>query len=457
MAAVMVIGWAAPDAAAGAGTTGEAHRRPNVLVILADDLGYGDLSSFGAEDIDTPHLDRLVASGMKLTQFYANSPVCSPTRASLLTGCYPDAVGVPGVIRTHARNSWGYLDPQVPLLPAVLKAAGYRTAMVGKWHLGLAEPNLPNSRGFDSFHGFLGDMMDDYFNHRRHGINYMRRNRQQIDPPGHATDLFTRWACQWLEGQDGRQPFFLYLAYNAPHSPIQPPQEYLARYHARHPDVPPKRARFAALVEHLDAGVGQVLQALERSGRAGNTLVLFSSDNGGAEYFGSDNGPLAGGKQEMLEGGIRVPAAAVWPGRIRPGSSCDRVALTMDLFATICQAANASIDHPIDGRSILDTLLGKPQPPEDRYLFWVRLEGGRRYGGQPYYAARHGDWKLLQNSPSEPFRLYHLAEDPTERSDLASRHPDVAARLKKALDAHIARCADIPWRGPDGKGPGEID
>jgi len=435
---------------------GQAPDRPNVLLILVDDLGYGDLSSYGATDLETPHVDRLMKRGMRMPRFYANCPVCSPTRASLLSGGYPDAVGVPGVIRTHSKNSWGYLAPEAVLLPALLKTRGYRTAMVGKWHLGLGEPNLPNTRGFDFFHGFLGDMMDDYYEHRRHGVNYMRRNRQIIDPEGHATDLFTRWTCDWLREHGGDAPFFVYLAYNAPHSPIQPPDDWLRRYRAKHPDVPDKRAKLAALIEHLDDGIGRVIACLEETGRARNTLVLFTSDNGGSIPHGANNGPLSGGKQDMLEGGIRVPMCAVWPDRIAPGTTSDRVALTMDLFPTICEAAGAEFTRPIDGRSILPTLLGKPQPPDDRLLFWVRLEGGRRYQGKPYYCARRGDWKLLQNDASEPRRLYNLADDPKETIDLAESEPKIYEELKTALEAHIARCADIPWRLPDGRGPREI-
>jgi arylsulfatase A-like enzyme len=429
---------------------------PDVLLILVDDLGYGDLSGYGAEDLSTPHLDRLLARGMRFSQFYANCPVCSPTRASLLSGRFPDAVGVPGVIRTHASNSWGLLSRDAVLLPAVLKKTGYRTAMFGKWHLGLGEPNVPNTRGFDFFHGFLGDMMDDYYNHRRHGQNYMRLNRQTIDPEGHATDLFTDWTCEWLKSYQHKEPFFIYLAYNAPHFPIQPPDDWLARYKAKHPDVPEKRAKNCALIEHLDAGIGKVLKTLEETGRAENTLVIFSSDNGGSLPHAQSNGWLNGGKQDMLEGGIRVPTCVVWPGRIRPGSRSDRVALSMDLFPTICEAAGAKHVGTIDGRSILPTLLGKSQPAEDRFLFWVRLEGGRRYQGRPYYAVRHGDWKLLQNDPDEPFRLYNLEDDPKEQKDVSREHPATYRRLKTALDAHIARCAKIPWRPPSGIGPGEI-
>jgi len=458
IAASLLVAWAfSASMLVGASALGEDRDRPpNVLVILVDDLGYGDLSSYGAEDLATPHIDGLVRRGMRFTRFYANCPVCSPTRAALLSGRYPDAVGVPGVIRTHSQNSWGYLAPDAPLLPAVLKRAGYQTAMVGKWHLGLGEPNLPNLRGFDFFHGFLGDMMDDYFHHRRHGVNYMHLNRDAIDPPGHATDLFSRWTCQWLKEYRGEEPFFIYLAYNAPHSPIQPPEDFLKRYKEKHPDADQRRARLAALIEHMDAGIGRVLAALAESGHAQNTLILFASDNGGSLPHGADNGPLAGGKQDMREGGIRVPMCAVWPGRIKPGSQSDRVALTMDLFPTICEAAGAGFDHAIDGRSILPTLLGKSQPPEDRFLFWVRLEGGRRYAGRPYYCVRRGDWKLTQDDASQPLRLVNLADDPREETDLAARRGDVYAELKAALEAHIARCAEVPYRLPGATGPGEI-
>ena len=213
--AVLIIGFVSAGLMPATGTA-----QPNVLVILVDDLGFGDLSSYGATDLRSPHIDELVRRGMRFDHFYANCPVCSPTRASLLSGRYPELVGVPGVIRTHAADSWGFLDPSVTLLPQVLKDAGYDTAIVGKWHLGLRDPNLPNQRGFDLVHGFLGDMMDDYFTHLRHGNNYMRRNENEIHPDGHATDLFSDWACDYLETRSGEKPFFLYLAYNAPHTPI---------------------------------------------------------------------------------------------------------------------------------------------------------------------------------------------------------------------------------------------
>eukprot|EP00913_Durusdinium_trenchii_P028369 g26597.t1 len=286
----------------------ESTSRPNVLVILVDDLGYGDLSSYGAKDLKTPHIDALVNAGMKFTNFYANCPVCSPTRAALLTGRYQDMVGVPGVIRTHAENSWGYLHPDARLLPNLLKPAGYHSAIVGKWHLGLESPNTPNDRGFDFFHGYLGDMMDDYYNHRRHGINYMRKDRREIDPKGHATDLFTDWACEYLQSRKRHsdKPFFLYLAYNAPHTPIQPPDEWLVKVRKRQPNISLKRAKLVALIEHMDAGIGKVLKTLKETGADKNTLVVFTSDNGGQINVGANNGPLRDGKQSVYEGGLKV-------------------------------------------------------------------------------------------------------------------------------------------------------
>lgn len=420
--------------------------KPNVIVILVDDLGYGDLSAYGATDMRTPNIDGLIAAGMRFDSFYANCSVCSPTRASLMTGRYPDLVGVPGVIRTHIADNWGYLLPQAVLLPQRLKQAGYRTALIGKWHLGLASPNVPNERGFDHFHGFLGDMMDDYTHHRRHGFNYMRLNDKEIDPEGHATDLFTQWAVDYLREQSREKPpFFLYLAYNAPHAPIQPPKDWLERVRQREKGITDKRAALVALIEHLDAGIGKVLDVLGEAGLRDDTLIVFTSDNGGPITLESSNGPLRAGKGDMFEGGLRVPMGTVWPGRITPGSRSGRVAMTMDLFPTICEAAGAKIEHEIDGRSILPTLTGGNQNDGDRILFWVRREGGARFGGQACYAARQGDFKLLQNSPFEPLELYNLRDDPKEQKPLDRKHP-MYGRLFAALQGHVSKSGAVPWQ-----------
>jgi arylsulfatase A-like enzyme len=424
----------------------EAARSPNVIIILADDLGSGDLACCGARDMQTPHLDRLFSSGMRFTNFYANSSVCSPTRAALLTGRYPDLVGVPGVIRTNPLDSWGYLSRDAILLPKLLKDAGYRTALVGKWHLGLESPSLPNERGFEHFHGFLGDMMDDYLTHLRHGKNYLRLNDQVIQSTGHATDLFTTWACDFLKQQKPERPFFLYLAYNAPHAPIQPPQEWLEKVQKRQPDIDPKRARLIALVEHLDDGVGKVLDTLKITGLNSNTLIVFTSDNGGQLDLGASNGSLRGSKGSMYEGGLKEPMAAAWPGRIKSGSHTERVCLMMDLFPTVLEAAGVPCRHEIDGVSFLPTLLGKDAGSPERTLFFTRREGGVAYGGKTIDAVRQGDWKLLQNSPFGPQELYNLRTDPQERQNLFAKETKKVQELSAALRTHIQRAGGVPWQ-----------
>lgn len=424
-----------------------AAQRPNVVLILADDLGYGDLSSFGAPDLKTPNLDAIGAEGMVFTRFYANSPVCSPTRAALLSGRYPDVVGVPGVIRTMERDSWGYLHPDALLLPQVLKGEGYHTALIGKWHLGLEPPNVPGDRGFDEFRGWLGDMMDDYWSHRRHGLNYMRRNSEPIEAEGHATDLFTEWAVDYVEERAPEEPpFFLLLAYNAPHFPVQPPQEWVDRVMAREPGIPEKRAKLVAFIEHMDAGVGRVMEAVRRSGEMENTLVIFTSDNGGLLADSARNGPFRGGKQEMYEGGIRVPALISWPRRVVPGSRSDTPLMAMDLYPTIARAAGAVIRHRIDGLNFLDELEGGSVDVSDRSMIFVRREGNDRYVGLAYYAVQKGGWKLLQNEPTRPFELYNLAEDPGETTDLIEERRDVYEDLAEELRLHILAAGAVPWR-----------
>lgn len=443
---------AAALAAAGHDGAAEAQRGerpPNIIVILADDLGYGDLGSYGASDLRTPHLDSLASAGVRFDNFYANSSVCSPTRAALLTGRFPDLVGMPGVVRTHDRNSWGYLDPDARLLPSRIKGAGYHTALVGKWHLGLEAPNLPHLRGFDHSYAFWGDMMDDYVHHRRHGINYFRLGDEEIRPAGHATDLFSDEAARYVRERAGAEaPFFLYLAYNAPHVPVQPPAEYLERVRRRQPGIDEKRARLVAFIEHMDDGIGRVLAALRQSGQADNTLVLFTSDNGGEVGAGGRNGAARGTKTEMYEGGLRVPAIAAWPGRIRPGSRSEAVLLTMDIFPTAMAAAGADMDATIDGRSFLDGMTGAgAYPAAARPLVFVRREGNREMGN-PVYAVRRGEWKLVHNRPWEPFQLFNLRADPLERTDRAADEPRVLEEMAAILRAHIQRAGRTPWQPP---------
>lgn len=419
---------------------------PNILLIFTDDLGYGDLSVQGATDLRTPHIDNIAKEGMIFKQFYANSPVCSPSRAALLTGKYPDLVGVPGVIRQIEKESWGYFDENAVTMPQMLSEAGYHTGMIGKWHLGYEKPNIPNSKGFQHFKGFLGDMMDDYWTHLRGDINWMRDNKREINPEGHATDIFTDWAIEYLqERQEKQQAFFLYLAYNAPHFPIQPPPEWLDKVQQREKNIDEKRAKNVAFIEHLDFNVGRVMKALEENGLDENTLVVFTSDNGGALRFAQSNNPLRGSKQQMYEGGIRVPFFARWKGRIAKGSTSDNVGMLMDLLPTFCEVAEKEVTHTIDGISLLPTLLGQGQVTDDRHLFWVRREGWD-YGGQAYYAARYKGYKILQNSAYEPLEFFHIDEDELEKAPLNSADSEVYRALRMALQEHIRKSGAIPWQ-----------
>lgn len=423
--------------------------KPNVVILLTDDQGRADYSACGTSDLRTPNIDRIFREGMTFENFFANSCVCSPTRAALLTGCFPHRVGVPGVIRDEPQNSWGWLAPQTKLLPQLLKPAGYHSAIIGKWHLGLESPNTPTERGFDFFHGFLGDMMDDYETHRRHGHNFMRQDLEVIDPKGHATDLFSDWACDYLvDRAKTSEPFLLYLAYNAPHDPIQPPMAWLQKVQQREPGLSEKRAKLVALIEHLDSGIGKVLDTLDRTGLAKNTLVLFSSDNGGLLATGANNGAWRSGKTHMYEGGLRVPGAARWPGTIKPGSRTDRMAMTMDIFATVCAAAGVSPPTDIDGVSFLSTLRGEGEPAQSRDLYFVWREGGIQHGGKTVDALRRGPWKLLQDSPFAPLELYNLQADPAETSDLAAKERKIFNELSAAMRREIQRGGNIAWQPP---------
>ena len=422
-----------------------AQEKPNIVFIMTDDLGIGDLSSHGAKDMRTPNIDSLMGKGCRFQNAYANCPVCSPTRAAFLTGRYPDMVGVPGVIRTHKVNNWGYLNPNAATLPNAMKSAGYFTALIGKWHLGLLEPNTPNGRGFDYFKGFLGDMMDDYYNYKRHGVNYMRENKKVINPSGHATDLFSDWSAEFIrERKKSKDPFFLFLSYNAPHTPIQPPKEWTAKVMKREKGITQQRAKLVALIEHMDEGIGRVLSAIEEKD---NTIVIFTSDNGGQANVGARNHPWRGEKQQMWEGGIRVPACIVWPGKIKGGSKYSGDSMSMDWMPTLMDIVGAKKNELLDGVSLWPGIQGKDDSNnQERTLLWVRREGGTRYEGQDYYAIRKGAWKLLQNRSTQDFQLFNLEKDPIE-SNPVKGSPKIRRELENYLREHIRNAGFIPWQG----------
>lgn len=423
--------------------------RPNFLLIITDDHGYGDVSTYHASDVQTPNIDRIASEGMLFTTMRANCTVCSPSRAALMTGRYADRVGVPGVIRTQPENSWGYFDPSVPTIADELKKAGYHTAIVGKWHLGLESPNIPNERGYDFFHGFLGDMMDSYTTHLRHGNNYLRRNQEVIEAEGHATDLFSDWAAEYVRdrAKSPNQPFFLYLAYNAPHFPIEPPADWLAKVKQRSPNLNENRSKNVALVEHLDHGIGRVLTALKDAGLDKNTVIALTADNGGSLPHAQNNDPWRDGKQSHYDGGLRVPFMVRWPGQIQAGSRCDYAGLSFDLFPTFLELAGVKPSSDFDAISLVPVFKGGAiTAPRD--LYFVRREGGLAYGGKSYEAIIRGEWKLMQNDPFSPYELYNLKDDPHEKNNVASANKKIVNDLAAALRTHIQRGGATPWQKP---------
>ncbi len=422
--------------------------KPNILLIVSDDQGYHDVSYYGTKDIKTPNIDKIRKSGIRFDEFYANSPVCSPTRASLMTGLYPDRSGVPGVIRTNSKNNWGYLRDDINILPVELNKLDYNTALIGKWHLGLESPNTPNERGFKFFHGWLGDMMDDYWNHLRHGINYMRINDEIIKPKGHATDLFTDWSVNFIKSEkDSDKPFFLYLAYNAPHFPVQPPKEYSDRVIKREKGIDSTRANLVGFIEHMDNGIGKVIKSLKDSNQFNNTIIIFTSDNGGHNPSKANNGPLRDGKQSVYEGGLKVPTVISWRGKIKENSISNKSLITMDLFPTILEIAGNVTPNKTDGISFVDELYNpKNSHNNQRMLYFTRREGGAKYGGKTINALRKGDWKLLQNSPYESYELYNLLDDPLEKNNLIEIQTDIYNELNSLLMDQIQIGGTIPWQ-----------
>tara|TARA_B100001093_G_C26757217_1_gene983988 strand:+ start:51 stop:1391 length:1341 start_codon:yes stop_codon:yes gene_type:complete len=424
------------------------YKKPNILLIVSDDQGLYDVSYYGTKDIKTPNIDKIREMGIRFDNFYANSPVCSPTRASIMTGLYPDNAGVPGVIRTHPTNSWGHLRTDINILPAELKDLGYNSALVGKWHLGIDSPNLPNSRGFDFFHGWIGDMMDDYRSHLRHGINYMRLNESTIKAEGHATDLFTKWSVDYIKSQQEiDKPFFLYLAYNAPHFPVQPPKSFLDNVLSREKNIDSTRAKLVAFIEHMDKGIGDVINSLEETNQLENTLIIFTSDNGGHNPSLANNGPYRDGKQSVYEGGLRVPTVISWKDKIKKNQILKNNLMSVDLFPTILEVAGSKKEYDIDGLSFANELfLSNTLINEDRIMYFVRREGGSKYGGKTINAIRKGKWKLLQNNPKDDYELFNLESDPYEKNNLIDSEQKIYDQLNKLLMKQIQSSGKIPWQ-----------
>lgn len=414
--------------------------RPNVLLLLADDLGYGDLGCYACPDIKTPHIDSLAKQGLRLTNFYSNGPECSPTRTALMTGRYQQrfgglecAIGLAGVgryddaIRLAAQHELG-LPPQHSVLARRLKEAGYATAICGKWHLGYDAKFLPSQHGFDHFFGPLGGGID-YFRHNEPGGDHMLYlNDEKVHREGYATDLIAAEACQFLRRTKDK-PFLLYVPFNAPHSPFQGPGDKdLAATDAKNFNRG-KRETYIKMVERLDDRIGTILQTLDETGASQNTLVIFTSDNGGPAN--SRNDPLSGRKGTTYEGGIRVPCLLRWPGQLAAGREPSQMGITMDLTASILNLAGAkpTAAQPLDGIDLV-THLRESKPDLPRTLFWRQRRGENTWRG-----VRAGHLKLVskQDGKSREEWLFDLSKDIAEKTDLRTSRPADANRLKDLL------------------------
>ena len=403
--------------------------KPNIVFIMADDLGYADVSCYGQRDYTTPNVDRLAIEGLRFTQGYANSAVCSATRTALATGRYQYRlpVGLEEPINASSPRNIG-LPPSHPTLPSLLKKAGYSTALVGKWHLGFLPDFSPLKSGYDQFFGIFGGAAD-YFNHGadalRTGAESSQLHEQEvpIERHGYMTNLLGDRAVQTVEGfAKSKEPFLMSLHFTAPHWPWEGPDDEAESKRIRnifHRDGGTQKT-YAIMVQSLDVNIGRVLQALDASGLAGNTIVVFTSDNGGERF--SKTWPFSGMKTELLEGGIRVPTIVRWPGRIAAGSVSEQVTITMDWVPTLLAAAGTTPDaaYPSDGEDLGPIMTGRAAP-HSRRLYWRYKAGSQR-------AIRDGDWKYLRIAGNE--FLFDVVKDPRERGNLKDRQKDVFDRLK---------------------------
>ena len=431
--------------------------QPNILIIQADDLGYGDLSAYGQSQFQTPSLDRLAADGMRFTQYYAGSTVCAPSRAALMTGL-------------HTGHAWIRGNGEIPLraeditVAMALRDAGYRTAVIGKWGLGRpGTTGQPDRKGFEYSFGFL-----DHRHAHRQFTDHLYRNSEPVKVDvdhEYVNDLFTRETRAFIEREDGR-PFFVYLNYTVPHAELRVPDDSVAEMRGRFAEKPfvnaaadarttpwvdvslgyrsqpTPRAAFAAMITRMDRDIGGIVDLIRTRGIDQRTLVMFISDNGPHQEGGADpaffksTGGLRGIKRDLYEGGIRVPMIAAWPGTIPAGRVSADAWAHWDIFPTVADLAGAKTPGGIDGRSVARLLRGQPQPPHDP-MYWEFHERGFQQ------AARMGNWKAVRLARDTPLELYDLAADPVEQRNVASAHPDVVGRLERYLST--ARTESQRW------------
>lgn len=420
---------------------------PNIVFILADNMGYGDLGCYGCPDIRTPAIDRLASEGVRFTSYYAGGPECTPSRAALLTGRYPQRVGglecaigsghvgrYDDAIRLRAKNQLG-LPPEESTLIHSLKRAGYTVIGLGKWHLGYDRKFLPPAHGFDYFLGTLGGTVDYFYHTEPNGNPAMIENDRLVRRDGYLTDLITDEAIKFLRKRDRRKPFFLYLPYSAPSAPHQhpdrkPPAPKVVKSWDSHEWQQGTREIFGIMVERLDQSVAKVLKMIDDEGLRSKTLVIFTSDNGG--YALARNEPFRGRAHSLNEGGIRVPCIVRWPGVLPRGLVTDRPTMTIDLTASMLGAAKAPLapdDRPLDGIDVLRQIAEK-RPAPRRALFWRARRANRTWR-----AVREGSLKYLSRQDGNELEefLYDLARDPGEKHNLLAERPEDVRRLKTKL------------------------
>lgn len=417
-----------------------AAERPNIIIFLADDLGYADVGFNGGEDIPTPHIDSIAANGVRFTDGYANHPVCSPSRAGLLSGMYPHRFGFENNSgpEKYAAKNFG-VPRDIPILAERLQEAGYRTGMVGKWHVGFQEGLRPHERGFDFTYGFLSGAHTYYPKGDRQNNQLYLNGKAFDDETEYLTDAFARESVNFIEkhitGDNSADPFFLYFSFNAVHLPLEATNKYESRF----PKIKnAERKTYAGMLSALDDAIGRVMDKIREHSMEEDTLVFFYSDNGGpTKETTSRNDPLRGYKGQMFEGGIRIPFAMQWPGTIRAGEIYRQPIMGFDVHATALAAAGIDIlwEQPTDGKDLVPYLTGVQSGPPHERLFW-------RSGGQ--HAAREGNWKLVK-SRGESAMLFDLSNDIGEQTDLAKTNPKLLKKLQTDFSSWEKQMESPRW------------
>lgn len=414
------------------------NTRPNIIYIMTDDLGYADLSCYGRKDYQTPNLDRLATQGVKLMNAYAAAPVCTPTRVAFMTGRFPArlTLGLKEPIEWSARDSLVGLSPETPSIAGLVKAAGYETFLVGKWHLGFAPQFSPLKNGFDHFFGFKGGGID-YISHRspRGGAGDLFQDEDKVEVKGYMTEILASKTKEIIR-EKHEKPFFIALMFSAPHWPWQGPEDQAYPDTAAWPSGGSLKV-YTSMMKSLDEAIGSLLKTLDDEQLSNNTVVIFTSDNGGEKF--SDMGPYKGRKMQLWEGGVREPAIIRWPGKIKANSMSNQVATTMDWTATILSLAGAKPhpQFPLDGMDIMPVLLGEKREVE-RTLYW------RIFQRQQHKAMRDGKWKWMQDEKGNEY-LFDLEADPSESNDLKEKQKEIFDKLKKKYQSWEASVlAPIP-------------